>query len=128
MSQPWCGACRALKASLVKSQAVLRPVARDFIMVNAVGEKDAAALAATDKKGGFEALGGYVPRGAFATPSGTLRPELRAPGADAAAPYPHFYPDANAVGGGLVAARARMAKAGLLVAGGGKGGAGGQEL
>lgn len=96
-------------------------------MVNAAG--DAAMRALISARPALESMGGYVPRGAFATPGGTVRPELKAPGQAPDAQYPHFYPDANAVGGGLVAARARMSKAGLLVAGGGggQGGGGGKE-
>ena len=98
-------------------------------MVNAAGDD---AMRAISKRPGFDKLGGYVPRGAFATPGGALRPELTAPGQDKDSQYPHFYPDANAVGGGLVTARARMNKAGLLVAGGGggakKGGGGKEDL
>jgi hypothetical protein len=112
-----------LKTSLVQHQAVLKPVARDFVMVNAAG--DAAMAALTARHPAFDKLGGYVPRGAFASPDGTVRPELKAPGSGPDSPYPHFYADANAVGGGLVAARARMAKAGLL---GGAGGGAGKEL
>ena len=121
LSQPWCGACKALKSSLVQSEKVLAPIARDFIMVNAAG--DAAMRAVTAYPGG-DKLGGYVPRGVFATPGGALRPELGAPGQAPDSQYPHFYPDANALGGGLVTARARMAKAGVLVPGGGAAAAG----
>lgn len=100
---------------------MLAPVARDFILVNAAGNDAMRALVAA--RPALEALGGYVPRGAFATPGGVVRRELTAPGQAADSQYPFFYPDANAVGGGLVAARARMAKAGLLVPGGGGGAA-----
>ncbi len=100
---------------------MLLPIARDFVLVNAAG--DGAMRAAIAAVPGMDKLGEYVPRGAFATPGGVLRPELTVPGQAADSQYPHFYPDANAVGGGLVTARARMSKAGLLVPGGGGGAA-----
>ncbi|BDA45019.1 probable thioredoxin domain-containing protein 12 [Coccomyxa sp. Obi] len=92
-SQPWCGACTKLKASFMEDGEKLLDISKDFLLIN-VGGDDNNKFGAE-----FAPDGGYIPRIIFAEPNGTVRPDIKNPGAQGQ--YQYFYHSVDAVKAGM---------------------------
>ena len=88
VTQPWCGACKALKRS-VNADGEMKALLRDFVVAHASGD-DGTQWQAPGKSDG------YIPRVYFLNADGS--------NADVTAPnpkYEYFFPSATAVKKGL---------------------------
>lgn len=94
ITQPWCGACKKLKASFVETGDDLVSASQQYIMVSIDGDDNKNL----DKK--YQPDGTYVPRILLGTPSGEVKPELTAPGGNPK--YNFFYTSAGQVSPRLV--------------------------
>lgn len=89
ITQPWCGACKKLKASFVETGDDLVSASQQYIMVSIDGDDNKNL----DKK--YQPDGTYVPRILLGSPLGEVKPELVAPGGNPK--YNFFYTSADQV-------------------------------
>ncbi|KAK9825893.1 hypothetical protein WJX81_002516 [Elliptochloris bilobata] len=100
-SQPWCGACKRLKADFEANSDSLVPISKEFLMVNVHGDDN--KMFGAD----YAPDGGYIPRIMFADWTGRLTPEIKNPGASPQ--YGYFYQSCAEIKAGMEAALKQFA-------------------
>jgi len=85
VTQPWCGACKHIKASINKNEDFKNMLEEDFIAVHAAGDDGAQWQVEGSNDG-------YIPRIYFLSPSGDFI-KATSPNPE----YKYFFPDAGSI-------------------------------
>eukprot|EP00892_Ulva_mutabilis_P005066 jgi/Ulvmu1/2931/UM149_0010.1 len=89
LTQPWCGACKRLKATMIENGERLVEVSKRYVMVTVDGKEN------EDMGDAYAPDGQYIPRIILAEPNGKIRTDLLS--AKHNAKYKYFHSSADSV-------------------------------